>query len=632
MNSSRFTLSFLGAEYPVWYITEPDHAIEVLQSFLNSKKPLYGLDVETAALPKYKSYPQAALSPHLSRIRLVQVFNGKAVAVFDMMKLNGALGASNATPYFQEFFKTKKFVGHNSIFDMKFVMADFGVTRMDFGCTYIMWKIIAHATRPDDSGLRASLQVLSEKILKAPIRKELQVSDWSEPELTYEQIEYAALDPICTYLLAEKLAPVVERLGCHKYYRLCKAAQIPIAKMELNGIGFDAETHIKLIDKWTEELYAARQQVLRITGGTSVTSHTIALYLTEKLNSDVLAVWPRTDEGKLMVDAHTLMDFANIDPVVAPFADFQKKEKLTTSFGIKLQSLINPETRRIHASYNICGARTGRLSCSNPNLQQLPRDTKVRSLFRSSNGPSGVHSKADGSKLCLLCADYSQIELRCGAELSRDSKMLAAYRAGQDLHTLTASIVGHKKLEEVTKEDRQRAKAFNFGLMFGLGPRKFKKYAKHSYGVEVTQWEAEESIKKWRETYAGYREWQLQQPELAVKNGMVVRTPIGKLRMLSSENSYGGSMNTPVQGGACECMLAALIGLQYDIDEGGFKSRLCNCVHDELIVECPESEVDVMKVLIEENMRNGFRYVFPEGITRGICEVGEGLTWGEAKS
>ena len=924
-----FTVTnFVGLTFPVKYVTQPHIAAAVLIRLRELDVPFYGVDTETMALPKYKHYPQAALDPHLSKIRLIQLYTGKSVVIFDLLKIG-----CHCNPIFKQFFNSNKFVAHNALFDMKFLMLEFNLKRIDLGCSYLMWKIIAHATRPDDAGLKASLKVLSEKILSLPIRKELQVSDWSEPELTYEQLEYAAGDPVCCYLLAEKFIEAVKNLGSLKYYKLCKAAQIPIARMELQGLGFNSVKHVELIDKWREELYLAKKKVISSTKLDKVTPHSIAAYFEEHLSKQLLGVWPRTEEGKLMCDAHTLMDFYDCDPVVKPFAEVQKKEKLTTSFGMTLQSQINPETKRLHSRYNLCGARTGRLSCSSPNIQQLPRDKEVRNLFKADNDNT------------LVCADYSQIELRVGAELAQDKAMLASYRKGIDLHTLTASIVGHKPIEAVTKEDRQKAKACfdgatevltkkgwvrfdkyrneevaqvtftsnfgeryneqaainfvqplgykkfknkallqykdrnvdlvcspdhevvfidgqgrlrkeqicnapikyipawgkyhhgsmlpedwvrflvmvqadgclkgtgrsvrfqfqkefkilrcrallqrlgvayteskvknrdktatvfyvskckrlclqwmtvnkeiswrwlheldgniildelkywdasvltwgrsriqyrstvfktleilqtiaclnnshatitnkrytgyssnlcwtlslrtigfnghrvsvkkkqlkpatvycvqvpagnlvirrskkvmisgncNFGLMFGLGPRKFKTYAKHSYQVDISQKEAEAFIADWRTMYSGYREWQLRQPELAAKNG-VVRTPMGKVRMLSQDNAYGASMNTPVQGGACECMLAALIGIQADLDLNQLKGKLCSTVHDEVLVECPEEEVPIVEEIIKEQMKAGFKFVFPEGVTRGICEVGNGKTWGEAK-
>lgn len=172
------------------------------------------------------------------------------------------------------------------------------------------------------------------------------------------------------------------------------------------------------------------------------------------------------------------------------------------------------------------------------------------------------------------------------------------------------------------------AKAVNFGFLFGLGSKKFSHYAKKSYGADVSPEEATQAIKTFRQTYAGYHAWQKRQAEQAAIS-LTVRTPCGKLRRLDADNTYGTAMNHPVQGGAAECMLYALVYLQNHISDG---AKLLNCVHDEIIVECEPEEAEDMKGWIQEAMIHGFNEVFPKGITRGICEVGMGKNWGEQRS
>jgi DNA polymerase-1 len=369
---------------------------------------------------------------------------------------------------------------------------------------------------------------------------------------------------------------------------------------------------------WRDELWAAKKECLKVTGLDDLTGHKLATWLEANLPSDVLAMWPRTDKtDKLKTDSHVFADFGYLD-IVEPFEKYQKAYKLTSSFGDSLIGKLNPKTKRIHPSYKICGARTGRLSCTNPNLQQIPRpiegDTKdsIRDSFISGQG------------FTFVCADYSQIELRVGAALSGDEQMLDAYRRGIDLHSLTASQILRKRLEDVTKQDRQLAKAYNFGLMFGLGANKFSHYARKSYGVEVTHKEATSAIETFRETYSGYRDWQLKQAEASSTSGTCV-TPCGKLRKLPRDNIYGNSMNHPVQGGAAEVVLHALIR----VNKLGL--RLVNCVHDEIMIEVPDNSHFEYKNLLATCMVEGFLDVFPGGITKGLVETGIGETWAKAK-
>ena len=288
--------------------------------------------------------------------------------------------------------------------------------------------------------------------------------------------------------MGERLVKGLTKYGLLKVYKLYKDAQWPLAKMQLNGMKIDVEKHRELIGKWKLDAYAAKKELTALTGLTDLTSHTIADYLENKLEPNVLSIWPRTDTGKLSTDANAFSEFDWLD-IVKPFSKFQKATILSSTFGMKLQHKINPVDKRIHCQYKLCGTRTGRLSSVNPNLQQMPHDKETRSIFVPEPGNR------------FIVADYSQIELRVAAELSRDPEMLRAYREGLDLHTLTAIKTSGKK--EVTSDDRFKAKALNFGLLFGLGKSKFKHYAKKNYKVELSEEQAFEAVTNWHKLYSG---------------------------------------------------------------------------------------------------------------------------------
>ncbi len=607
MEQRQFSVSFLGQDINAIYVTDKSTAIQLLEGLMQ-KDCLFGIDTETMAKADFKHISTAALSAHLGQIRLLQVYDGKNSVIFDLLHIND-------DNIFLAFLEQKKFVAHNAIFDLQFFM-QMGVKTMNIGCTYLVAKLLFHASYPTDEGLSASLQALTEQMFKVDMNKAMQKSDWSVPDLTFEQIEYASLDAVCVLKLAEKLAPGLEKLGLQRIYKLSKNAQHPIARMQLNGILLDVERHREKISEWRTALYAAKKHLLKITGLDEVTGHKLSGWLDTNLPPNVRRVWPETETGKLSTDAHTFADFSFL-PIVAPFSDYQRLEKLTSTYGNRLIDQINPATGRLHAQYKICGARTGRLSSSAPNLQNLPRDNDIRKSFIPFQSST------------FLCADYSQVELRVAAELSRDGAMLEAYKNGIDLHALTASKVSHKSLSEVTKSDRQFAKAINFGFLFGLGARKFSHYAKKSYKVDVTEDEAEEAVSVFRETYSGYREWQMEQATKA-HTTLTCRTPCGKLRRLPSDNTYGNSMNHPVQGGAAEIMLYALIRLDRQLGPSS-RDKLVNVVHDEVIIECPEEDIEGCKAIMEDCMTQAFLDVFPNGITRGLVEVKNGKSWAEAK-
>ena len=609
MRPGIYETSFKGEKIPVYYVTDRTEAERLIERLYESNSTLHAVDTETAALPKYRGWDKAALSPQLSKVRLIQIFTGRNAIVFDC----GKIGCDSI---FTAYLEQGRFIGHNSIFDLQYFYNQFKASKVDIGCTYLAAKLIMHATTPTDAGTSASLRSLVSIVFKEEILKEMQASDWAESELSWEQVEYSALDAITTYKLAHVLAPKLEKFGLSRIYKLYKDAQHPIARMQLNGLKLNVDAHRDLIVDWRAKLYQARKDLVSLTGLSVITPTAIGSYLEKTLPPDVHRIWPRTETGKMATDSDVFADFDYL-PVVKPFTEFKKREKLCTSFGNSLIEQINPETGRLHAQYRLAGARTGRLSCSNPNLQQLPRDNSVRQNFVPEEGR------------VFVCADYSQVELRVAAEVSRDKTMLKAYEEGIDLHRLTASLISKKRIEDVTKEDRQKAKAFNFGLLFGLGAKKFSHYAKKSYGATVSQDEAEEGVDTFRETYYGYREWQLAQSELALKQGFVT-TPCGKRRCLDKDNSYGPSMNTPVQGGAAECMLSALIRLQKQLSTES-DIKLVLSVHDELLLELPVKLAEKGKQLLVDCMTKGFTDVFPNGITNQIAEAKSGPNWAKAK-
>lgn len=606
MEQKNFKIDFAGVTYNAWYIKEQNTADQILRE-LCEKDIVFAIDTETQKLPQFSHITDAALSPPLSTIRLIQLFDGKNSIIFD-------LNCISISPIFINFLSTRRFIGQNSIFDLQYFLK-LGVPEMNLGCTRILWKLISHAYYPVDSGLDASLGALVSKVLKIEVNKEHGASDWSKNDLSFEQIMYAALDPIYVMKVAEVLAPGLQKYGLKRIYDLSKAAQLPLARMQLNGLAIDVEAHKNLITKWRDDAHEAKKKVLALTELDDVTSSKLAGWLDKSLSKDVLSIWPRTPTGKLSTDAHAFSEFSYLD-IVKPMSEFQKATTLCSTFGQALIDKINPKTKRIHARYNICGARTGRLSSAGPNLQNLPRSKEVRQIFIAEPGQSFVR------------ADYSQIELRVAAELSQDKAMLTAYRSGIDLHRLTAAAIKNKRLDEVTDDDRQIAKAFNFGLLFGLGATKFSHYAKKSYGVTISNLEAERSIEVFRQTYSGYRIWQLEQAENAKKT-LTVTTPCGKRRRLPEDETFGNSMNHPVQGGAAEIMLHALVRLEKTARKKGFK--LLNTVHDEVILEVKDGAENYATDLVNIDMECAYREVFPNGIVNKLVGIGNGKNWAEAK-
>lgn len=605
MKECTFPTEFIKDTYTAHYIKSRENAYLAVEK-LSKCSGILALDTETRAFDKYKHVKEAALSPWLSRIRLLQIFDGKESFIFDLDFIND-------DSIFIEFLETHNFIAHNALFDLQFLM-QMGVVGMKCGCTMIAAKLVFHALYPTDSGLGVSLNNLVEKLFKTNILKKLQISDWGVSELTFEQLEYASLDAIAVYKVADKLSIAIKKYNLDRIYNLCKDAQHPIAQMQLYGVNLDKNAHAKLINIWKDKLWNSKKEVLALTKLDEITPQKLGKWLEKNLDPETLAIWPRTATKKLSTDANTLSEFAYL-PIVEPFSNYQKLDKLTSSFGSTLASQLNPETNRIHPHYRICGARTGRLSCSEPNIQQIPRDKDVRAIF-----------VADKDKT-LVCADYSQIELRIAAQVSQDSVMQNAYKKGLDLHSITASMVVGKPIDKITKEERQLGKALGLGLLYGLGAKKFAHYVRKNFGLEISQEKAIQAVESFYETYPEFRYWQLEQSHEAEIN-YTVTTPFGKVRKVDEDSYYGASLNHPIQGGAAEVMLCALINLNKELPS---MARLIACVHDEVIVGCHKDIVNQTKSIVETCMINAYLKVYPKGITNNLVSVGVGDSWSEAK-
>ena len=221
----------------------------------------------------------------------------------------------------------------------------------------------------------------------------------------------------------------------------------------------------------------------------------VSEWLKRNLEPAIERGWPRTKTGQLRIDGATLSRYSG-HPLVSPLSEYKEAAKLLSTFGGNYVAHRNPVTGRIHAHFRIGGTATGRMSCHSPNIQNPPRDKAFRKLFTA---PAGR---------LLVVADYGQIELRIAAILSRDRNMLRAYAEGRDLHTLTAAAVAGVPPGAVTRDQRQAAKAVNFGMLYGQGHRGLAAYARATYGVDMTLDEARGAQDAFFRTYPGLRRWQ----------------------------------------------------------------------------------------------------------------------------
>ena len=617
MRETTIELPWRGKKFPCHYVTELDSALHIADLLL-AHDGVMGFDIETTPLPSYAHRAKAALDPHYSQARLWQFFTGTSAVVFDLQKLPRS---KKLTRRLLKIIDTKKLIAHNAIFELQF-MYKYGAKTPNIICTLLMGKVLVHAGRSSEAGFSFGLEAMVKGFLSQDIAKNINHAHWGNKDLTFEQVQYAGLDAVATYDLAETLSIGMDKHNLWRYFQLIHKTLPVVALMQLNGSYFDMTAHRELVIEWREELYDVANAIKEMTGLKAITGPKMADWLDKKLSDREKLTWPRSEKTKkLKTDAASLSDHDYI-PVVAPYSRYQKLRTLTTRYGNDLNKYVNEHTGRIHSQYKLQGARTGRFSSSKPNEQNAPKDARYR----------GNYKAPDGYVLCR--ADYSQIELRVMAELSQDKVMLDAFRTGKDLHDVTGAGVMGVSLDQFRSHkdytyNRRFAKALNFLLVFGGGAETYANYSKQSYGVDKTIEEAFDEIKKWKELYAGVAAWQEKQAATAERS-LITYTPMGKTRKLSRDNYYGGSMNTPVQGGAAECMMLSLLYIQEKINHNDNDAKIIKCVHDEIVVETHEEEIVPVSAAIKDGMTEAYLTVFPSGVTHGIVDVTYGHDWAEA--
>lgn len=593
---------FAGAvKEPVPYrlITSFEEAQSAIGDLVQ-REEFVGVDTETTGLS-----PQDG-----AQARLLQIApHDGPVLVIDLAKTGGAhhlaglLGSLHG-------------VAHNAAFDMKFLAC--GERRpVILDCT-----MLAHHTL---TGKMDKLSSLASTYLGLEMDKAEQKSDWSG-ELSESQLAYAALDARNVLRLFPEIMEKVKERDSERVYNLMRQAQRSVVPMELAGMPFDAEAQKVLLDRLTIERDQHREKLKAELGDMNPNSGAqLGEWLSGILGGDASAsykAWPKTAGGKLATGANDLLKGLRYLPMptqiliretLLPYKDV---EKSINAFGESLERHISPVTGRIHASFKIAGTTTGRFSCSGPNLQQIPRDKDFRALFKAPEGRR------------FAIADYSQMELRVAAIVAGEEKLLQAYREGRDTHALTAAMILSKKPEDVTKAERQLAKAVNFGLLYGQSARGLQEYAANSYGVEISESQARGYREAWFKSYPAFEAWHTRTSRTS-KRTQSIRTPSGRERRFGQADDYRDTKayNTPVQGGAAEAMLAAL-GILPDY-LGELDATPVAVVHDEVIIEASEADAADAAAALEEAMVQGMLAVFPDASTNGLVEAHTGGSWAD---
>lgn len=606
-----------------------------------------GLDIETDPKEQYRNYVaphkkarQPGLCPHLTNIRLVQVYNLRGqVYIFDMYHVTHSIVI--------EILKEHAWVAHNAIFEQNHLRKlDSSLDCLDIECSMVAAFLIDRAEHspfePDEDDEEEmdeaeerhpsqgfGLHALSVKYFKASLQKQYQTSNWGAADLSRDQLAYAAIDAIQCSRLYDILMPLIVKYEMQKIYRLSNLMIPVISEMDGTGLCIDRDAHTALMNQWTIEAARLKVHTDEFFPGVNLNSgKQLEKWVLSNMRAEYDA-WPRTKKGikdqekglsGALAFGRPAIAHKRADKRIAALLDYKKVAKLSNTYGQGLLKFIHPYSGRLHSDYSLGETRTGRLSSRNPNSQNYPRDKKFRAMFIA---PKGCK---------LVVYDLNQIEIRVAAELSQDQVMLKAFEDGTDLHKLIVSKMTSIPLANISDDQRRLGKALNFGLQFGMGPTKLRAQLALNMEYVMTEDQSFEACNTYHALYSGYTQYQTRQRELTERRGYVT-TPLGKRRKLAEGEVYTKSVNCPVQGGAAEVLMCAMVTLFHRIRKEGQSAniRIAASVHDEVILMVRDGSEELATALIKDEMARGMRYIFPKANIKGICSGGVGENWATAK-
>jgi DNA polymerase I-like protein with 3'-5' exonuclease and polymerase domains len=542
-----------------------------------------GVDTETTDLDPYKG-----------KLRLIQIAisptNVKVVDLrkFSEPKTNPALDCLRELLFAPR--PTK--VLHNAKFDAKWLKLHIGAELGGVFDTLLGSQILAAG----ETDRRHNLADVTYEFIGEELDKSEQISDWNADELSLSQLEYAAKDAGVVLRIREKM---IERLKAENLIEVAKLefdCVQPIAHLELAGIFLDRtcwSEQLKKVKKVQTVVADELQDMLSIGalqgslfGRTEINldSHT---QLTEALTRLGVPLPETTRQWQLE-------PLADDYPVVKKLLEYRTIQKAITSYGENILEYINPKTGRIHADFRQIGAPTGRMSCKNPNIQQVPHGEEYRRCFRAPEGRKFVIS------------DYSQIELRILADFTADPGFVDAFNSGADLHRTTAAQLFNVAPEAVTSDQRSFAKRINFGVVYGIGAQRVSNLT----GISLN--EAQDLLRKYFATYRQLDAWLREAAGKAVKERQA-RTVSGRLARFRFDADDRQSVslaerngkNTPIQGSSADILKRALRILHDKLRNTS--ACIVNVIHDEIVVEANAQDAEAIA----------------EKVEKGMCEAGE---------
>ncbi len=432
---------------------------------------------------------------------------------------------------------------------------------------------------------------------------------------------YAAADAEVTLRLVPVLKKRMEDHNCTKIFEEIEMPLVPLLmSMEREGISLDTAFFEKFSREMGERLNEIETDVYEHAGHTFNINSTqqLSKVLFEELKLEPPDRSKKTSSGHYSTAAAVLDELKGNHPVVDLLLEYRELSKLKSTYLESLPLQVNPRTGRVHTSFSQTGSVTGRLASSDPNLQNIPTRTEIGRKVRLGFVASPGHT--------LVSVDYSQIELRIVAHMAGDRAMLEAFREGQDIHATTAAAIYDIPLNEVTKDQRRHAKAINFGLIYGMSPFGL------SRSTDLTLAEAENFVKDYFEHFPGVKKYLDNIRVVAARQGFV-ETMLGRRRYFPNlANPVNAMMrnreereaiNAPIQGTAADIMKIAMINVQSALAASGLRTRMILQVHDELVLEVPEGELDAAVKLVRQVMEEAYKLDIPL-----LTEARNGINWG----
>ena len=525
---------------------------------------------------------------------------------------------------FKPFFENENIekVGQNIKYDLK-ILSRYGIEVKG----NLFDTMIAHyLINPD---MRHNMDVLSETYLKySPKSIETLIGKKGKGQKSMRDValddikEYAVEDADVTIQLKNHFLPILEKVGTKKLYDEIEIPLVPVlADMEKEGINLDVDFLKKMSVEMTAESQALEQKIYETAGETFnlASPKQLGDVLFEKMKIGG-AKQKKTKTGQYATGEEILSYLANDNPIVKDILEWRQMVKLQSTYIDALPNQVDPKTGRVHTDYMQTVAATGRLSSNNPNLQNIPirteRGRQIRKAFI-----------ARDENYTLVSADYSQIELRIIAALCGEENMIEAFKNNEDIHKSTAAKVFNVPIEEVTKEQRSHAKTVNFGIIYGVSAFGL------SNQTNLSRKESAELIDAYYKTYPKLKSFISDQVDFARENGYV-ETISGRRRYLKDINSAnaivrGGAernaVNAPIQGSAADIIKIAMINIHKRLKSENWQSKMLLQVHDELVFDVHNSELEKIQPMIKHEMENAFKMIVPLEV-----EIGMGKNWLEA--